>query len=92
MINLVGMGPGHIDYLTRNAIEIITSADRCIAFGRIAETARQITSHVTTITKLDEIARLLKHKGSITVLASGDACFFGILDFLKRKQIIMKFY
>jgi cobalt-precorrin-7 (C5)-methyltransferase len=87
MIYLVGMGPGHINYLTRDAIEIITSADRCIAFGRISETARQVTSHVTTVTKLEEVIKHLKHKGSIAVLASGDAAFYGILDFLQSKQI-----
>jgi cobalt-precorrin-7 (C5)-methyltransferase len=81
------MGPGHIDYLTRDAIEIVTSADRCIAFGRISETARQITRNVTTVTRLEEVIKHLKHKGVIAVLASGDACFFSILDFLKSKQI-----
>ncbi len=87
MIYLVGMGPGHIDYLTRDAINVITSADKCIAFGRITETARQISSKVSTVTKLDEVLKHLKHLGSVAVLASGDACFYGILDFLQSKQV-----
>ena len=87
MIYLVGMGPGHIDYLTRDAIEVVTSVDRCIAFGRISETARQITRNVTTVNKLDEVVKHLKGKGDIAILASGDACFYGILDFLQGRQI-----
>lgn len=88
MIYLVGMGPGHIDYLTRDAIEIVTSADKCIAFGRISETARQITRNVISVQKLEEVTKQLKSlSGDIAVLASGDACFYGILDYLKSKQI-----
>ncbi len=87
MIYLVGMGPGHINYLTRDAIEVVTSVDRCIAFGRISETAHQITRNVTTVNKLDDVVKHIKGKGDVAVLASGDACFFGILDFLQGKQI-----
>jgi cobalt-precorrin-7 (C5)-methyltransferase len=87
MIYLVGMGPGHINYMTRDAIEIVTSVDRCVAFGRIAETAKQITRNVTTVNKLDDVIKHLKGKGDVAVLASGDACFYGILDFLQGRQI-----
>ena len=87
MIYLIGMGPGHFNYLTREAIDIISTIDRNIAFGRISETARQVTRHVTTVNKLDDIVKHLKHKGDIAVLASGDACFYGILDFLQQRNI-----
>jgi len=87
MIYLVGMGPGHSDYLTQKAIQVIKEVDKCVAFGRISETARQITHHVTTVNKLEDIVKNLKHKGEVALLASGDACFFGILDFLKSKQV-----
>ncbi len=87
MIYLVGMGPGHIDYLTRDAIEIVSKMDHNLAFGRIAETAHQLTRNVTTVSKLEEVAKHLKHMGDTAVLASGDACFYGILDFLQSRQV-----
>lgn len=87
MIYLIGMGPGHLNYLTREAIEIISTIDRNIAFGRISETAHLLTLNVTTVNKLDDVIKHLKHKGDIAVLASGDACFFGILDFLQERQV-----
>lgn len=87
MIYLVGMGPGHIDYLTRDAIEVVTSVERCVAFGRIAETAREVTRHVIAVQKLDEVIKHIRHPGDTAVLASGDACFYSILDHLKSRQI-----
>ncbi|MBU2510810.1 precorrin-6y C5,15-methyltransferase (decarboxylating) subunit CbiE [bacterium] len=87
MIYLVGMGPGHINHLTREAVEIISNVEHNIAFGRIAETAHQLTRKVTTAHKLEDVVKLLKHKGDTAILASGDACFYGILDFLQSKQV-----
>ena len=46
MLTVVGMGPGHIKYLTQEAIEAIQEADLVLAFGRIAQTAEAITSPV----------------------------------------------
>ena len=87
MIYLVGMGPGNINHLTREAIEIVGSVDHNIAFGRIAETAHQLTRNVTTVLKLDEIIKQIKPFGDTAILASGDACFYGVLDFLQSKQV-----
>lgn len=87
MIYLVGMGPGNINHMTREAIEIVSSVDHNIAFGRIAETAHQLTRNVTTVLKLDEIVKQIKPFGDTAILASGDACFYGVLDYLQSKQV-----
>lgn len=87
MIRLVGMGPGNIRYITMEAIAAIKNADKVIAFGRISKTAEQIRADIQRVERVDQIVELLDSKNNIAILASGDPCFFGILDFLQRKEI-----
>lgn len=89
MIRLVGMGPGSIKYVTMEAIEAIKDADQVIAFGRIAKTAQQIRAEVQLVDRVDQVIDLLEADKEIAVLASGDPCFFGLLDFLQRKGILI---
>ncbi|MDF2532748.1 MAG: precorrin-6y C5,15-methyltransferase (decarboxylating), CbiE subunit [Clostridia bacterium] len=89
MIRLVGMGPGSIRYITMEAVEAIKDTDLVIAFGRIAKAAKQIRAEVQTIDRVDEIIDMLDSDRDIAILASGDPCFFGILDFLQRKGIVI---
>jgi cobalt-precorrin-7 (C5)-methyltransferase len=89
MIRLVGMGPGSIKCVTMEAIDIIKKSDKVIAFGRIAKTVQQIRTDVQAIDRVEQITEMLDSAGEIAILASGDPCFFGILDFLQRKGIII---
>jgi cobalt-precorrin-7 (C5)-methyltransferase len=89
MIRLVGMGPGNMKYVTMEAIEAIKSADQVIAFGRIAKTAQQIRVDVQSVDRVDQVIELLDSDKEIALLASGDPCFFGLLDFLQRKGIVL---
>lgn len=89
MIRLVGMGPGSIKHVTMEAIDVIKNADRVIAFGRITKTAEQIRAEIKTIDKVDQILDFLNVDSNIAILASGDPCFYGILDFLQRKGIVI---
>ncbi|PID58953.1 precorrin-6y C5,15-methyltransferase (decarboxylating) subunit CbiE [candidate division KSB3 bacterium] len=84
---VIGMGPGHLKYLTLEAIEAVQAADTVLAFGRIAETAEKIRRPVTRIMRMDEVLPFLSNEGRIAVLASGDPCFYGIVDYLKRHDI-----
>ena len=89
MICVIGMGPGHIKYLTTEAIEAIQSADTVLAFGRIAETAEKIRTPVIRIKRVEELLPFLDREERIAVLASGDPCFYGIVDYLKRHDIVI---
>jgi len=89
MIRLVGMGPGSIRYLTMEAVEAIKDTELVIAFGRIAKAAKQIRAEVQTVDRVDQIIDMLDSNRDIAILASGDPCFFGILDFLQRKGIVV---
>jgi cobalt-precorrin-7 (C5)-methyltransferase len=81
------MGPGNIKYLTAEAVEAIQQADQAIAFGRIAETAEQIKTPVIRIKKIDEILTRIEPDKNIAILASGDPCFYGILEYLKKNGV-----
>jgi len=87
MIKVVGMGPGNMNHLTMEAICAIKSVDKVIAFGRIANTAKILVNGVIEVNRVDEIIENLDKRGNTAILASGDPCFFGIIDYLKKKNI-----
>ncbi len=87
MVKVVGMGPGDIRFVTQDAIETIKDATCVIAFGRIAQTARQIVTEVTEVKSVREIKHHLKANVSTAILASGDPCFYGIVEYLKKNEI-----
>lgn len=87
MLYIVGMGPGHPDYLTQAAIDIIRQADCVIAFGRIANTAEQFRPDVLRVTRVDEVQAHLDPTRATALLASGDPCFYGIVDYLRRQGV-----
>jgi cobalt-precorrin-7 (C5)-methyltransferase len=89
MIKVVGMGPGNIQYMTMEAIDVIKAAEEVIAFGRIAETAHKIVDKVIEVHKVDEIIHNLVRDRSTAILASGDPCFFGIVNYLERAGVII---
>ncbi|MBU3916776.1 precorrin-6y C5,15-methyltransferase (decarboxylating) subunit CbiE [bacterium] len=87
MLYIVGMGPGNIKFLTREAIETIKEVDEIITFGRIAETAKLIRTPIQCVKSLTEIVSLIDPSKDTAILASGDACFFGILDYLQKTDV-----
>ena len=89
MISVIGMGPGHVKYVTDAAVIAIQSASQVIAFGRIAETAEQIVTPVIRVARVDEVLALLTNHGHTAILASGDPGFYGILDYLQNKGIVV---
>ncbi len=86
-IYIIGMGPGSAKYVTVEAIDLLQKADRVLAFGRIAETAEQFRRPIIQVTRVDEISRHLNTRQNIAILASGDPCFFGIVEYLRTHDI-----
>jgi len=87
MIRLVGMGPGSMRHITCEVFEAIKKADKVIAFGRISKAAVELGKEIHQIQRVEEVDDMLDENCEIAILASGDPCFFGILDYLKRKGI-----
>jgi cobalt-precorrin-7 (C5)-methyltransferase len=90
MITVVGMGPGHRKYLTQDAIDAIQQADVAIAFGRIVETAETLTSPVIRVARVNEVLEHMSSGKHIALLASGDPGFYGILEYLKKQNVVIE--
>jgi cobalt-precorrin-7 (C5)-methyltransferase len=89
MIKVIGMGPGNMKYLTMEAMDSIKLADRVIAFGRIASTAKILVNEVIEVNRVNDIIEKLDKNVNTAILASGDPCFFGIIDYLIKNDIII---
>lgn len=88
MLTVAGAGTGSIEQLTVGVYEQLKSADRVLAFGRIGESFSTIRSDILKINKVEEVLRYLpSEEEELLLLASGDPCFFGIIELLKRNRV-----
>lgn len=87
MLTIAGIGPGNPKYLTIEVLDEIKNAKYILAFGRVAQTLSGIREDIVEVNKVDEILDFLKDQEDVLLLASGDPNFFGVVDFLKRKNI-----
>lgn len=85
-IFIVGLGPGHKDYILPKATEILNSVDLIIGFKRAVESIDFIEGQKLVINTLkDTIDILNKNKElNIGILASGDPCYYGITNYVKN--------
>ena len=70
--------------------EAIERADHVLAFGRVSYSLKGIRDDFIEINKVDEIIKYIDSYKDILLLASGDPCFYGIVEFLKKKKIPIK--
>lgn len=89
MVIVAGAGPGNPEYLTAEVRQAIIQTPKVLAFGRIKESLAQIRQDIDSISRVDEVLEAVQKSSSqdILVLVSGDPCFFGIVDFFKRKGV-----
>ena len=87
MLVVAGIGPGNPDYLNKNVEEKIKYTKNVLAFGRIAETLKDIREDIIKVNRVDDVLNFIEDESDILLLASGDPNFFGIVNFLKRKGI-----
>lgn len=89
MLTVVGMGPGHSDYLTQAAVFAIEHADILVGGKRHLANFPDFKGETQAIgTDIDGLLLWMKHRVSqkIVVLASGDPLFYGI-----GKRILAQF-
>lgn len=90
MITVVGIGPGNIKYLTEEAKTVIKNSRNTIAFGRVSESVKGLNSDIRTVKSVSEVKQEVERLGiesELTILVSGDPCYFGITDYLIRNGI-----
>ena len=87
MINIIGLGPGEFDYITKLGEKLIYSSDVLIGGKRNLESINNFDGEkIVLSTNLKEIVDYIKanlHK-NISVIASGDPSIYGIGKYLSK--------
>lgn len=87
MITVAGVGPGNPRYLTVGVKEAIENSRCVLAFGRVGETLKDIRDDFIIVKRVEEVYNHSLKNSDLLILASGDPCFYGILEYLKAKGI-----
>lgn len=92
MIYIVGLGPGHKDYIMPKALEILEMSDIVIGFKRALDSLEFIQSKKLYISKLSDIDQYIcdekDKKAAVSIIASGDPTFYGITNYIKSKALL----
>ena len=92
MIYIVGLGPGHKDYIMPKALEIINKSDIIIGFKRAIDSLDFIGNKKIYINKLSDVDQFICSEenkyNNISIVASGDPTFYGITNYIKRKAAL----
>lgn len=87
-INILGMGPGHRDYVTGKALKIIEDSEVIIGGNRILKDYGSNDKELLAIgSNLKEIIQYLnknKYEKNIAVLLSGDTGYYSMLTYIKK--------
>ncbi|ERI91110.1 precorrin-6y C5,15-methyltransferase (decarboxylating), CbiE subunit [Clostridiales bacterium oral taxon 876 str. F0540] len=85
MIYIVGIGPGSKDYILPKAIITIENSEVVIGFRRALESLYFIDMPKKEAKDLSEIISFINSckAKDIAIVASGDPCFYGILNYIK---------
>lgn len=88
MIYIVGIGPGHRDYILPKAKSTLESCDLIIGYSRAISSIEFIKAKKIIIKTLSETILLLKENKDkkVAVVASGDPGFYGITEYIKRNM------
>lgn len=87
MVTIVGIGPGAREYIIPLAIDVLKESDMIIGFERALGSIDFIDKNKKCVTSISSILHEVKgYQGNVAIVASGDPCFYGISDYLKRNM------
>lgn len=88
MIYIVGIGPGHRDYILPIAKATLESCDLIIGYSRAIKSIEFIKGKKLILNSLSETIVLLNENKDkkVAVVASGDPGFYGITEYIKRNM------
>jgi len=86
MLFIVGIGPGSKDYILPKAIQVLRNSDMILGFERALLSIDFIHNNKQVVKNLKEVISYADENmdKNISVVASGDPCFYGITDFINR--------
>ncbi|WP_297427499.1 precorrin-6y C5,15-methyltransferase (decarboxylating) subunit CbiE [Clostridium sp.] len=89
MIYIVGLGPGHRDYIMPKAVEMLRKSHIVLGFKRALDSLDFVDNKKMYINKLSDIDEFLndeKNKDmNVSIVASGDPTFYGITNYINNK-------
>ena len=87
MIYIVGIGPGHKDYILNKALKVMEVCDLIIGFKRAVESIDFIDTDKKCMTKLSDLDQYIleNNQKNIAIIASGDPTFYGITNYIKSR-------
>lgn len=86
MLYIVGLGPGNKEYILPKAVKVMEGSEVIIGFKRALESLDFINIPKEYVNTLKEIISFIDSNNSkkISIVASGDPCFYGILNYIKN--------
>lgn len=89
MIYIVGLGPGHKDFIMPKALEIMKKSHIIIGFKRALDSLEFIDVEKVYINKLSDVDQFICGKQNedwdISIASSGDPTFYGITNYIQSK-------
>jgi cobalt-precorrin-7 (C5)-methyltransferase len=91
MIYIVGLGPGHKDYIMPKALDIMKKSNMIIGFNRALDSLDFLDNKKVYINKLSDLDKFIVNdkneniQENISIVASGDPTFYGITNYVKSK-------
>lgn len=87
MFKIAGVGPGHPKYLTGEVLEEIKKSKYTLAFKRVKDSLEEIDPNIIEVQKVAQVIDHIQSEKEVLLLATGDPNFYGIVEFLKNKDI-----
>nr|UWI49947.1 cobalt-precorrin-7 (C(5))-methyltransferase [Clostridioides difficile] len=87
MINIIGLGPGNLDYITKKGENLISTSDVLIGGRRNLESVKNFEGEKIILdSNLKEIVEYIKNNSEkqISIIASGDPLIYGIGKYLSK--------
>ena len=86
MLYIVGLGPGSKDYILPKAVKVLENSDMVLGFQRALSSIDFLYIKKYVVKSLEEIISYSEDNRdkNISVVASGDPCFYGITDYINK--------
>jgi cobalt-precorrin-7 (C5)-methyltransferase len=86
MVYIVGIGPGHKDYILPKAVEVLKNSHSIIGFERAISSVDFIENNKIKVKKLSEILDIINsaENKDVSIIASGDPLFYGITNYINK--------
>ncbi|MGO0884351.1 cobalt-precorrin-7 (C(5))-methyltransferase [Clostridioides difficile] len=87
MINIIGLGPGNLDYITKKGEKLISTSDVLIGGRRNLESVKNFEGErIILDSNLREIVEYINNNSEkqISIIASGDPLIYGIGKYLSK--------